>query len=192
MNELPRDDGLIIIVHVTTDSELTYQSMEKFKEFVTHKDLGSALETHARDRLPTEGFSELYSRYAKSLIGVGNSRGSDRDLGLETEFVSLANPYTDDLAAGMPVRLMYQGSPRANAQIEVFERKPDRAVTVSLVRTDESGIATIPVVDGNVYMLDAVVLRRHDPLVEGGAVWESLWANLTFAVPGTDPQIVTD
>jgi hypothetical protein len=39
----------------------------------------------------------------------------------------------------------------------------------------------IPVKSGHEYLLDAVVLRAADP--DDGAVWETLWAALTFAVP---------
>jgi hypothetical protein len=192
LNELPREEGLAIVVHVTGDNELNYKSLEKFEAFVDHKDLGPALEIHARDGLSSTDFLELYSRYAKSLIGVGSANGLDREFGLETEITALANPYTDDLTDGLPVLLTYQGRPRVDAQIEIFERKPDRSVSVSLVRTNADGIASIPVTKGNAYMLDAVVLRRHHPTIDGGPVWESLWANLTFAVPGDSGVSITE
>ena len=40
-----------------------------------------------------------------------------------------------------------------------------------------------PVFPGRQYLADAVVLRAVDPAASGGAVWESLWAALTFATP---------
>ena len=51
--------------------------------------------------------------------------------------------------------------------------------------TDSEGRVTVPVKSGHRYMLDAVVLREPSAnLAEAtGAVWESLWANLTFEVP---------
>ena len=54
-------------------------------------------------------------------------------------------------------------------------------VTVTTTRTDTAGKARIAVAAGHEYLLDAVVLR---PAPEGAkAVWETLWAALTFAVP---------
>jgi hypothetical protein len=44
-------------------------------------------------------------------------------------------------------------------------------------------VATVPVTAGHAYMLDAVVLREPEGVSNPGALWESLWANLTFAVP---------
>ncbi len=178
-------EGLAVLLHVTTDSRLTYREFAKFERFVTHKDAAWTVEAHAARGLPDAGFVEAYSRYAKSLVAVGDGAGSDRTYGLETELVALANPYTDDLGAGLPVQLYYQGAPRGTAQIEIFARAPDGAIAISTALTDDSGRATIPVVPGFDYMLDAVVLREPSAALaaETGAVWESLWANLTFAVP---------
>ncbi len=180
------DDGLHVVVHVTGDNSLTYSDFELFTGFVAHKDLAGTLENHAARDLPETGFSELYSRYAKSLIAVGSGAGADRDLGLLTEITALANPYTDDLGDGFPVRLTYQGAPRADAQIEVFSRPSGGEVNAIFVRTNADGIAQIPVKAGHNYMLDAVVMRALDPDFEDGPVWESLWANLTFLVPATE------
>ena len=127
-----------------------------------------------------DGFTERYSRHAKSLIAVGSGAGSDRESGLETEFVALENPYTFK-GDTLPVQLFYQQKPRAAAQVEIFERAPDDSVSITLTQTDTEGRADIPVKPGHTYLLDAVVLRPSDP--ETGAIWETLWAALTFAVP---------
>ena len=83
------------------------------------------------------------------------------------------------------MRLLYQGGPRADAQIEIFERDARGAVTITTLRTDSAGEARIPVKPGHDYLLDAVVLREPAPdlAAEHDAVWETLWAALTFGVP---------
>ncbi len=184
--EPPGDDGLLTLIHVTKNYTLTYSERAKFESFVTHKDAAWVLDAHAERGLPDDGFKEAYSRYAKSLIGIGEAKGEDIEAGLLTEIVALENPYTDDMSDGIDVRVLYEGKPRAEAQVEVFDKAPDGAVTVGMVRTDENGVATVPVEAGHRYMLDAVVLREppEDLAKQTGAVWESLWANLTFAVPG--------
>jgi len=178
-------DGLAVVLHVTTGSRLTYDSLEQFRAFTEHKDASWALRAHEERGLPETDFRELYTRYAKSLIAVGNGEGTDHAYGLETEIVALDNPYTDDLSKGLRVRVLYQGDPRASAQVEVFEKASDGSVAVSTTRTDAEGVATVAVVTGRRYMLDAVVLREPATRVAAalGVVWESLWANLTFAVP---------
>lgn len=181
----PLGDGLNVLAYQARNSTVDYATWDKFKTFLDHKDLGDQLARHQARGIPLENFKEVYSRYSKTLIGVGDSKGADRRVGLETEIVALTNPYTDNLGSGMRVQLFYRTDVRANSQIEVFSKTPAGAVTVTYVRTDDQGIATVPVTSGNSYMLDAVVLR--DPAAQlaanTGAVYETLWANLTFAAP---------
>ena len=178
-------EGLVVLVHVTTNNTVTWTTWERFESFALHKDSPQTLEAHRARGLPEQGFTEVYSRYAKALIGVGDSAGQDREFGLLTEIVALENPYTDDMSDGIDVSLLYQGAPRADEQIEVFEKAADDTVTITTLRTDAEGRATIPVKPGMTYMLDAVVLREPTPalMAEENAVWESLWANITFSVP---------
>lgn len=175
--------GLVTAVYQTTDNVLTYTEWQKFVNFAEHKDFTWALDEHLDRGLPETGFKEAYSRYGKSLLAVGGGAGADQEVGLLTEIVALANPYTDDLGAGLPVRVLYQGAPRAGAQVELFEKAPDGRVAITLHRTDAGGVARLPVKPGHEYLVDAVVLRGLVPEAEGDPVWESLWASLTFMVP---------
>jgi uncharacterized GH25 family protein len=185
LNQAAMAEGLNVVLHVTRDYDLTYTALEKFADFVHHKDADWALEQHKAEGFPEAGFVEVYSRYAKSLISVGNGAGADQNYGLLTEIVALANPYTDDVSAGMPVQVFYDGAVRADTQVELFAKYADGTVVVTTYRTNANGIATLPVQPGLTYMADAVVLRQPDSdfAREKGALWESLWANLTFAVP---------
>lgn len=178
-------EGLMVAVYQSQPAIVNYAEFAKFESFGAGKDLGDVAAMHLARGLAVGPLIEVYSRYSKSLIGVGGAAGADKALGLETELVALDNPYTDDLAGGMRVQLFYQGAVRADAQVEVFEKAPDGAVVVTVLRTDADGVAVVPVRSGHVYMVDAVVLRVPEAALAAQfkAVWESLWANLTFAVP---------
>lgn len=178
-------EGLLVLVHQTRDLRLIWDSWEKFEAFLRHKDAAWVLGAHRADGLDRDRVREIYSRYAKALVAVGAGAGSDRPMGLLTELVALENPYAGGAADGLSVELLYQGQPRAAAQIEVFERAPGGGVQVFTLRTDGAGRANVPVRPGHAYMLDAVVLRRATAVPATGQPpdWESLWANLTFAVP---------
>ena len=178
--ETPLPEGLNVVVYETRDSRLTYNSMEKFMNFVEHKAFEGFPERHEARGLPSEGFVETYRRYAKSLIAVGDGAGADAPVGMDTEIVALANPYTDDVSEGLPVRVLLHGEPRVNAQVETYAKGPDGQVLVKLTRTDENGVSVISVAAGWEFMVDAVVLEE----AEGDAAWHSMWANLTFKVPG--------
>ncbi len=185
LQQAPLAEGLNVVLHVTRNYDLTYKTLEKFASFVRHKDAEWVLAAHAEAGYPNADFGEVYSRYTKSLIAVGNGAGADQNYGLLTEIVALANPYTDDMSAGLPVQVFYDGAVHGFTQIELFAKSPDDTVEITVHKTDEQGIAILPVVPGVTYMVDAVVLRLAiDPVAkENGAIWESLWANLTFAVP---------
>ncbi|WP_108257531.1 DUF4198 domain-containing protein [Mangrovicoccus ximenensis] len=180
--ELPA--GLAVLVHETRPVVLTYKDADTWKRFFRHKDFPEAIERHAARGLPESGFRERYVRYAKALVAVGDGQGADLETGLRTEIVALENPYLGARDT-LPVEVLLDGAPRAGAQLELFERAPDGTVAVTLHRTDGAGRAVLPVKPGHVYLADAVALEElpnDDP--GAGPVWLSLWASLSFAVPG--------
>lgn len=180
----PLGAGLHILAYEANTARVGYETLEKFASFADHKDFDDAVARHRARGLPETDFGEAYSRHVKALVAVGDGTGQDRPLGLETEIVALENPYTFD-ASTLPVQVLYDQAPRAAAQVEVFEKAPDGSVAVTYHRTDERGIANLPVKPGHAYLADAVVLRSPDAeLAEArDVVWETLWAALTFAIP---------
>ncbi|PSK86103.1 putative GH25 family protein [Limimaricola soesokkakensis] len=179
------EEGLLVASYVSKPSIVTYDDRAVFERFVAHKDLGAVAAVHAARGLPEAGFREVFTRYSKALFGVGAAQGADSRLGLATELVALDNPYTDDPSQGLRVQLFYDDAPRANAQVELFARDADGDVELTLHRTDAEGVARLPVVPGHDYLVNAVVLREPDNAmaIATGAVWESLWAALTFTIP---------
>jgi 5-hydroxyisourate hydrolase-like protein (transthyretin family) len=87
------------------------------------------------------------------------------------------------MSDGIDVRVLYQGKPLPDVQVEVYKKAPDGTVTVTTEHTNTDGVASVPVEPGNRYMLDSVYLRALDVVDEKDPAWESLWANLTFEVP---------
>lgn len=178
------NDGLLTLVYQSKPDKLTYREWAKFDKFAKHKAFGDVLEKHRARSLNEVEFKETYSRFAKGLFAVGDGAGQDALQGLEVEIVALKNPYTDDVSDGLPVQVFYREMPRVNAQVEIFERNAEGITAVSTVQTNAEGIAIVPVKSGYTYLLDNVVLREpSDALAkETGAVWETLWAALTFEV----------
>ncbi|CAM4071308.1 DUF4198 domain-containing protein [Palleronia rufa] len=182
-------EGLTTVLHVSRYFDLTWESWEKFDDFVREKDGDWVIDAHAeRGFEQVEGIREAYARFAKALYAVGDGAGEDRAYGLETEIVALENPYTDAASDGLDVQVLYDGAPRADAQIEVFSKPlgDDQAeATVTKVQTDADGRATVTVENGRQYLLDSVVFREPaDDLMAGfDPQWETLWASLTFGLP---------
>lgn len=181
----PLADGLHAISYQSRMSTIGYAEWEKFLKFAVHKDFQDIEAIHDARGLPREGFTEGYWRFAKALIGVGASAGSDFRTGLAVEFVALDNPYTADLSDGLRVQLYYLDDTLPDSQVELFEKSPDGSVDITLHRTDADGIATLPVKAGYSYLVDHVVLREpsEELATRAEIEWETLWAALTFGVP---------
>jgi hypothetical protein len=97
--------------------------------------------------------------------------------------VALDNPYKTDKNE-IALKVLLEGNPKPNAQVELFEKPADGEVNITLYQTDTNGEVTIPVKRGHAYLADSVEmlpLANNDPT--NGPVWKSLWASLTFFVP---------
>ena len=182
-------DSLVTIIHATTDSMVSYNDWTTFDKFLTEKNFTSIRSKHLQSNFPKKQFKEIYSRYAKALIGSGTSVGSDQKTGLEVELVLKENPYTQDLTNGLTIELFYKGLPRADTQIEIFSRDSHKIVTRNVVFTNELGQAVIQVKRQTDYMINSVVMRQpiHDKTNIADSnqpiLWESLWASISFKVP---------
>lgn len=176
-------EGLVVVAHETTPSTVTYTEWPKFLNFLAHKDHREGVQQHRAAGWPTDRFQESYTRHVKALFAVGDGAGSDQEMGLATEFVALTNPYAAGFEGPMRMRLLHEGAPRGDAQVEVFERAPSGAVAITLHRTDAEGLAEIPVQPGHEYLLDAVVIQPLGAEDPEAPVWQSLWAGMTFKVP---------
>ncbi|MEM9797561.1 MAG: DUF4198 domain-containing protein [Pseudomonadota bacterium] len=181
VEDLP--DGLLTVLQETEDQFVTYTEWAKWLKFAAHKDFSWTEAAHLERGLPQEGFREAYRRYPKALIAVGSGAGQDRAQGLKIEIVAEANPYTDDLSDGLPVQVLLDGAPRADAQVEMFAKDASGAVEITLHRTDDAGRVVLPVLPGHEYLLDSVSIDPIEPEVDGDPVWRTHWAALTFAVP---------
>lgn len=181
-----QDNGLLTLLYQSTFSTVDYDTYEKFASFVEEKGHLWALEQHDERRLSRTAIKEAYTRFAKSLVKVGSGDGADAFRGMELELVALDNPYVSSDADEITVRLFYQNERLADNRITVFERAPDGTVSHIVLQTDQDGQASFGVTPGAEYLVDSVVLRepaRSLVIETRGAVWESLWASLTFEVP---------
>lgn len=172
--------GLLRILYQSTASEVSYSDWDKFARFVSDKGAEWVLARHKERGLVQDGFRESYTRFCKALIGVDDGAGQDAFSGMELEFVALDNPYRNPVKNRLALQLFYQDAVRGGAQIELFERAKDGAVTQTKLITDEKGMIRINAKPGHRYLVNAVVLRELDV---PGTPWESLWASLTFEIP---------
>lgn len=181
MKQKAQAAGLNIIAYVSSANSLTYDKAEKFTDFLKNEGLDWVLAAHKKRKLPAQGFNEVFHRYAKALIAVGEGKGKDVRLALPFEWVLLDNPYTTQ--GEIKAQLLFSGKPFSNAATTLFIRQKDKLVK-SYLKTNEQGIVSIPRDVFGVYLLNAVhmIEATHEMEMESEAVWESLWASTTFGV----------
>jgi uncharacterized GH25 family protein len=179
------DNGLAVVVYESEIARVEYDEWEKFVHYVELKAFPDMPEAHLARGLPQTGFSESYRRFVKALVGVGSGAGADRPLGMYIEIVALANPYTDDLSGGLPLKVFLKGKPRAGVQLELYQTAPNGATSSVKYTTDGNGVAVVRVQPGYEYLADNVYLEplpNDNPA--NGSVWYSAWASMTFRIPG--------
>ncbi len=183
VSELAEVEGLAILSAQTTPSEVTYETWEKFSNFINNKHLQWVINEHKKRNLPEKNFTESYRRYAKSLVKVGHGKGTDRALGMLFEWVVETNPYTSK-GESIKAQLIWDGKPHANAYVSVFNRVGD-ALIKSDLSTDAEGRVEIPRAKGGMFLINAVqILEATKEMTEAtGVVWDSRWASVTYALP---------
>lgn len=124
---------------------------------------------------------EYYSRYAKSLVNVGDGSGAgfDRVLGYPLELLPGSNPYTLAPGKSLPLVLHYLGKPVAGVLVIAFTA--DQPARRFQARTGRDGRVTLPLDRAGRWLVKAVHMIEV-PATDPAADWESFWASLTFEV----------
>ena len=197
-----REPGLQTLAGETSPLTVRYPGFEKFEAFLEREGVSGIAERHVEGGLPMRDIVERYTRHAKALVMAGDAsgeapgaseRGVDRALGLELELVALDDPFA---AEGTPLRfeLLLDGAPLADVQVALFHRTgpnpgseageggPPEGVSRALARTGTDGRVAFEPPGAGTSLVSAVLVRRPSPrtMLETGALWESLWASLTF------------
>ncbi len=174
--------GLHVIAYHALPEQLTYDAFQDFVDYVEEEGLNAIVGRHRARSLPEVGFTESYTRNAKALVQVGPASETDADYatGMDFELVALRNPY---LAGNtLPVKLLWQGAPVPKAQVALFYRDGVE-VERKTYQTNDAGVADIPLTGAGSYLLSAV--HMEESAADNGAVWQSTWASLTFAISGS-------
>lgn len=183
VEQLAELKGLHVLTYQSKPSTLRYEKRETFESFLKNEGIEWVLKAHERRGLPELDFTELYTRYAKSLVKVGDGAGQDRAMGLLIEWVVETNPYTTQDLEAVTAQLLYLDKPFANSHVVVFT-KLGGEVTRQILTTDEEGRVSIPVGKGGVFLVNAVHMIEPTDEQTGDtkAEWMSLWASTTYEV----------
>jgi len=168
-----RKNDLYILSYESIPEKVDYENFDKFKLFLQEQNLWNKW-SKDNPNLINSKINEIYTRYAKSLIQVGNSDGNDFNTGLKFELIALNNPYNK--SQKLEVLLIYNNKPFKNSLITIFN-KFDNKIEINKIMTNQFGKATISLNKKGIYLLNAVqFIKNNTP----SADWQSLWASLTF------------
>lgn len=128
---------------------------------------------------------ELYSRSCKALVRVGDgpTAGFDRVVGLPLELVPETDPFAASGAGGptpLSIRLLFRGEPVAGALVSADSL--DAGGGSLQVRTNSEGRAMLALPRAGRWLVASTHMVPWT--ADESAEWESVWASLTFEVPG--------
>jgi uncharacterized GH25 family protein len=173
------------VVEVVLKPVATKQPRASFDEFVRHEGLDEIAAALARQPARRAEERRTYAKYAKTLLRVGSGGGAAalyaRPLGHRLEIVPEADPHSLGRGRELPVRLLFDGRPLANARLVIGSTDAATATQSKVpgVRTDKEGRVMLRTVrPGGAHYVHAL----HMIPSPGGAEveWESFWATLTF------------
>jgi len=180
--------GLNSIAVDTAPKLLTYDTWQKFNEFLDYHGFENAAQRHLDRKLPKTDITESYIRSAKTLLQVNDDGnrviykkapdpGDDNKALAPTnslfEMVLLDNPYTEK--STIDAKLLFNGEALTGRQVEMFW-KGTQLIRLTEI-TDSEGVVSFKVLDSGDYMLNAVQLVEPD---NSEVHWLSYWASITF------------
>lgn len=172
-------NGLHILTYQSNSSKLRYEKRETFERFLKNEGIEWVLDKHKERGIHPLEFTELYQRFAKSLVKVGDGAGKDHQMGLPFEWVVLDNPYSNLGRSTITAQLFFEGSPFPDSHVNVFIKR-DGGVVQKKLRTDEQGKVEVSVAKSGLFLINAVHMVEHTRPDE--AAWLSLWASTTFLI----------
>jgi uncharacterized GH25 family protein len=173
----PARAGAYVVVYRSTLFTVTFDTRAEFEQYLEKEGLERVKTLHA-DGTPTgKAIRENYSRSAKSLVVAGKPGAvADRALGLRLELIAEKNPYT---TARVPLRLLYEGKPLADALVVAFNKA--EPLKKFRARTGRDGRVQFDFNRPGTWLVTSVHMLPAPPGTN--ADWESVWASLTFERP---------
>ncbi|HEV7517616.1 MAG TPA: DUF4198 domain-containing protein [Thermoanaerobaculia bacterium] len=179
--------GLYTVVYRSRRTRLDLPP-EKFDEALRREGLERILELRQSRGESLKPSTEVFSRCAKALVLVGGtaapagpsaSAGFERPVGMTLELIPEKNPYGLKPGEELPLRLLYQGKPLADALVIALGLHQTDGKLAA--RSGKDGRVRLRLPEGGFWLIKSVHMVPAPTAI--GVDWESLWASLTFDLP---------
>lgn len=177
-----QDDALLMLRYQSKPNSLVYESDDAFVTFLEEAQRPDILEAWKESHQEGSKITEVFTRYAKTAIGIGNANGLDSYLGMPFELVMLENPFTYNYDGTLTFRLMRDGQTARNAPFHVLFRNESQKVSRTEGHTDDNGIFQVSTAETGFYLVNAIDISENDDATreQTGVQWKSDWASLSF------------
>ena len=173
-----KSDGMHVVAYESLP-QLNELPAEQFNEYLRKEGLDKVLAEEQIQTKTTGLTRELYSRYAKCLIRVGEGTDCDQVLDFPLEVFAVTDPTRMSVGSTLVVQILRKSEPIPGLLVKGFALASGREP--SAVRTDENGYARLMLHHSGRWMVNVVYLEPTEDTAS--AEWQSYWASLTFELP---------
>lgn len=178
------EDGIHVVAYRSTPRKITLDAI-RFEAYLAEEGLEAISAWRREHGEGAKDGVEAYSRAVKTFVRVGPDTrpgvGFDRAFGFPFELTPVRDPLATVAGESLEVRVEVDGKPVAGVRVGAMRKHDDRDATTA--RSDARGRVTLKLDRAGRWLVHAVHMRRA---AQGAATdWESVWASLTFEVPGS-------
>ena len=170
------DQGFHVLNYETNNKFLSYDSVEKFEDFIKAQGHQNIIKNFDRSIIPTEN----YRRFAKVLITDGNKNFFIQKPKLDFEIIALNTPH-EPKGNFFEFQLFEKKKPLGNWQITIFS-KDENNTYKEKIKTNSNGVGKVRTIKNRIYLLSAVKIKKANYLqkLKYKSDWFSLWASLVL------------
>lgn len=168
------------LIAVTSKPSFIELAGDKFTDYLVEDGLNNVLKLRKDKGTSDKNAREFYSRYAKTLIQVGDKMDDSfkKRIGFPLEIIPQMHPYAINSEATMQVLVLFNGKPLKDTMVKVWHKNSDESVEPLNLQTDASGMVSLTIVPDGKWMFSTVRMQEFKD--KSKADYESFWASYTF------------
>lgn len=176
--ELSSEGSQVLVMQ--TNHAFSELKGEEFNAYLKEDALDEAYAYRRKNSQLDKPGTELYARYAKSIIQVG-AKVDDaykKSAGLPIEIFIEQNPATLKVGNKVSFKILFDGKPLFGARVSVWNRHNNRT-TRQPIFTQQDGRIETHISNPGPWMVSIVkMVPSKDPKAD----WQSYWGSLTFGI----------
>jgi uncharacterized GH25 family protein len=173
------EEGTHLVTMQSTNSFIELEA-EKFNAYLKEDGLDEALQYREQHNQLDKPGKEIYTRYTKLMIQVGDKRDETykKPAGFPLEIFIEKNPYNIKVGEIVKFKVLFKDKPLFGAKVMVWNRYDNRT-TIQPVYTLKNGVIEARISSKGPWMVSVV---KMEPSQDKSADWLSYWGSLVFGI----------